>query len=87
MEIVNMLCLRMRQEGVRIHTGHKVSTIGRKETQGYVLSFEDKPDAFADIAVVATGGCQSKSSQNMLEALGLEIVPPVPSLFSLRTGS
>ena len=57
MEIVNMLCLRMRQEGVRIHTGHKVSTIGREETQGYVLSFEDKPDAFADIAVVATGGC------------------------------
>lgn len=84
MEIVNMLCLRMRQEGVRIHTGHKVSTIGREETQGYVLSFEDKPDAFADIAVVATGGCQSKSSQNMLEALGLEIVPPVPSLFSFN---
>lgn len=84
MEIVNMLSLRMRQEGVVVHTCHRVSSIARDGTAGYIICAEGKPDVSADYVVVATGGCQSKSTLAMLESLGLGIVPPVPSLFSFN---
>ncbi|MGN0201417.1 MAG: aminoacetone oxidase family FAD-binding enzyme [Candidatus Cryptobacteroides sp.] len=84
MEIVNMLCLRMRQEGVRIHTGHKASAIARKEDGSYVISFEGRSDESAEYVVVATGGCPAGPGLGLSALPGIDVVPPVPSLFSFN---
>ncbi|MBR4755716.1 MAG: aminoacetone oxidase family FAD-binding enzyme, partial [Bacteroidales bacterium] len=71
MQIVNLLTLRMRQLGVKVHTGTRVED---------VRSLLDEYDA----VVVTTGGSPKPEGLSMLDGLGLEIVPPVPSLFSFN---
>ncbi len=92
MEIVGTLLLRMRQEGVALHCRHKVSGISVCQEGGLVISFspstcpgeKSRPDAVADFVVVTTGGSPKMSGFGMLDGLGLEIVPPVPSLFTFN---
>lgn len=92
MEIVGTLLLRMRQEGVVLHCRHKVSGISVCQEGGFVISFspsacpgeKSRPDAAADFVVVTTGGSPKMSGFGMLDGLGLEIVPPVPSLFTFN---
>lgn len=105
MEIVNTLLTRMRQSGVVIHTGHKVTGISPLPEGGYRLSVSeqtnpvpelvegpmlnnphrhDKHDYSADIVVVTTGGSPKLSGLGMLDGLNLEIIPPVPSLFTFN---
>ena len=71
MEIVNLLKTRMRQLGVNLHTNNKVTSI-KALMEEY------------DNVVVTTGGYHSGSTGNLFEGLDLEIVPPVPSLFTLN---
>lgn len=44
----------------------------------------DKHNCLADIVVVTTGGSPKLSGLGMLDGLDLEIVPPVPSLFTFN---
>ena len=74
MEIVNLLETRMRQQGVRILTGTKVSDI-RKLLDEY------------DAVVVTTGGIPAPEGYSILEGLDLVIVQPVPSLFTFNLPS
>ena len=69
MQIVNLLLTRM--VGVSVHTGIKVES---------VKSLLDEYDN----VVVTTGGSPSPEGFRMLEGLDLEIVPPVPSLFTFN---
>ena len=98
MEIVNTLLARMRQTGVVLRTRHKVTGIFPRPEGGYTLSVpelvegpvhgntqqQDKQDYSADIVVVTTGGSPKLSGLSMLDGLNLEIVPPVPSLFTFN---
>lgn len=98
MEIVNTLLTRMRQAGVTLHTRHKITGIFPCPEGGYALSVDEfserqsprqaqRPDdrSFqADIVVVTTGGSPKLSGLGMLDGLDLEIVPPVPSLFTFN---
>lgn len=80
MEIVDKLLWLMRQHGVILKTGHKVVRI---EHDGrYTLHFSDGKRAEADVVVVTTGGSPKIEGLKMFDSLGLEIVEPVPSLFS-----
>ena len=74
MEIVNLLTLRMRQLGVRIFTGRRIERI--------------KPlmDEY-DTVVVTTGGYPRKEGYSIFEGLDIELVPPVPSLFTFNLPS
>ncbi len=45
---------------------------------------QDKQDCSADIVVVTTGGSPKLSGLGMLDGLDLEIIPPVPSLFTFN---
>ena len=74
MQIVNLLLTRMRQLGVNILTRHRIDS---------VKALMDEYDA----VVVTTGGCQGKDGFKMFEGLDLEIVPPVPSLFTFNLPS
>lgn len=83
MEIVGTLSARMRQAGVVLHTRQKVSGISPRNERGYTISV-DGHDLPADIVVVTTGGSPKLSGLKMLDGLDLEIMPPVPSLFTFN---
>lgn len=84
MEIVNTLMLLMGRLGVVVKTGHRVERIEKRDGI-FVVGMADKgiKELTADAVVVTTGGGQTASAFRMLDGFGLEIVPPVPSLFSL----
>lgn len=95
MEIVNVLLSGMRNSGVHIKPRHKVlSVIDMCTADGprYNLSFAPDPDGArpvwteADIVLVTTGGSPKKSGLSMLDGLGLDIIDPLPSLFSFNIG-
>ncbi len=74
MQIVNLLTLRMRQLGVRVMTGSRIDSV-RKLMDEY------------DAVVVTTGGIPRQEGYSILEGLDLEIIPPVPSLFTFNIPS
>ena len=88
MEIVNILLRRMRELDIQVHTLHRVERIaaGPSGQAGYSITFSGSsvPAFNADAVVVTTGGSPKESGLKMLEGLGLEMVPPVPSLFSFN---
>lgn len=98
MEIVNTLLARMRQEGVVLRTKHKVTGIFPCHEGGYKLSVPEpvegptlpnsqrkhRLDYSADIVIVTTGGSPKLSGLGFLDALNLEIIPPIPSLFTFN---
>lgn len=84
MEIVDTLMRLMQRHGVVLKTGHRVERIEKQEGQFVVgMTDENIKPLTADAVIVTTGGGQTASAFRMFDSLGLEIVPPVPSLFSL----
>ena len=85
MEIVNTLVRLMRSLGVKFITRHRVAAIDREAEDGeYLLTFSHGDVAKADAVVVTAGGSPQVRGLEMYEKLGLDIVSPVPSLFSLN---
>lgn len=85
MEIVNTLVRLMRSLGVKLITRHRVAAIDHEAEDGeYLLTFSHGDVAKADAVVVTAGGSPQVRGLEMYEKLGLEIVSPVPSLFSLN---
>lgn len=93
MEIVNTLTRLLRDGDIAVRTAHRVSLIEpvRQDTEhgngggGYRIRFADGelPEARAGVVLVTTGGFQKRGSTEMLRALDVDIVEPVPSLFSI----
>ena len=81
-EIVRTLLAAMRRGGVKLHCGQGVKEICPADG-GYRLAFEDRPTEWFDTVVVTTGGSPRKAGLSFLQPLGLELVEPVPSLFSV----
>lgn len=85
MEIVNTLVRLMRSLGVKLITRHRVVAIDHEAEDGeYLLTFSHGDVAKADAVVVTAGGSPQVRGLEMYEKLGLDIVSPVPSLFSLN---
>lgn len=85
MEIVNTLVRLMRSLGVKLVTRHRVAAIDCEAEDGeYLLTFSHGDVAKADAVVVTAGGSPQVRGLEMYEKLGLDIVSPVPSLFSLN---
>lgn len=85
MEIVNTLVRLMRSLGVKLITRHRVADINHEAEDGeYLLTFSHGDVAKADAVVVTAGGSPQLRGLEMYEKLGLDIVSPVPSLFSLN---
>lgn len=95
MEIVNVLLSLIKHEKVNVRTGCRVSKIEDKatDTERYRISFatdaegRTTPDIDADIVIVTTGGNPKRGGYSMLDGLDLEIIDPLPSLFSFNIGS
>ena len=80
MEIVRTLTRGMREAGVEVRTGCRVRQIGHADGGYTVLT--DKEAFTADAVVVTTGGSPRRDGIGFLEGLSLDIVDPVPSLFT-----
>lgn len=75
-EIVSVLLSALQKGGVKVWWKMRLSSI----SDGFQLFFTDGSYFEADSVLVATGG----GSSDFLKPLGIEIVRPVPSLFSFR---
>ena len=86
MEIVNTLVRLMNKLGVRLATAHKVVDICHIANENlYRISTANHGDITVDRVVVTIGGKSVIHGFDMLQGLDIEIVPPVPSLFSMST--
>lgn len=93
MEIVGTLTRLMRDNGVTVKTGHRVSRIRTDGTGGggdgaavkFHIDFAgtDTRTERADIVLVTTGGSPKRGGLAFLDGLSLDIAEPVPSLFSV----
>ncbi len=91
-QIVNTLLYYMRRARVELKTEHRLVGIERvpmaEEQSGissprYSLRFANGAVVSADYVLVATGGC-SRATVELLRTAGVDVVEPLPSLFSLR---
>lgn len=93
MEIVHTLERLMRDNGVNVKTSHRVSRIiadGNDDSKngnesGFTLYFTGNTERreHADRVLVTSGGSPRRNGMAFLDGIDLEIVEPVPSLFSL----
>lgn len=74
MQIVNTLLVLMRRLDVKLHLDHKITDI-KSLRQDF------------DRVVVTTGGSTKRSGLSFLDSLDLDIIAPVPSLFSFNIHS
>ena len=82
MEIVNVLIRAMRESGVKVRTGARISSLAQSAS-GWRLGTGNAGETF-DSVLVTTGGCTGNGWQALFSGLDLEIVSPVPSLFSMK---
>jgi len=73
MQIVHTLLYNMERLGVVLHLSHRIAHIDELQT-GF------------DTIVVTTGGSPKASGLSFLNALNLDMVEPIPSLFSFNLG-
>ncbi len=85
LSVVERFYYLLNKYKITIKTSYKIDSIEPLE-QGYSLHFADAKlkNAKADIVVVATGGYSHLSKYKIFERLNLDIISPVPSLFTLK---
>lgn len=85
MEIVSLLLRRCRELGITIITACRVTMLEHADPI-YIIRCKQRQFT-AHTVVVATGGSPRPAGMEWLAALGLDIIAPVPSLFSLALDS
>ena len=96
-EIIETLVAGMKSAGVNVAVSHRLTSVldtDGDQPERYKLSFDTgraaekhQTEIYADIVLITTGGSPQKSGLSMLDGLGLEIIDPVPSLFSFNIGA
>ncbi len=96
-EIIETLVAGMKSAGVNVAVSHRLTSVldtDGDQPERYKLLFDTgrgtekhQTEIYADIALITTGGSPKKSGLSMLDGLGLEIIDPVPSLFSFNIGA
>ena len=83
MQIVRVLLERMREGGVLLRTGQRLTRLQPRNDR-WELTFNEDETLTADAVVITTGGSPKPSGLAFLGPLGLGIVPPCPSLFTFK---
>lgn len=96
-EIIETLVAGMKSAGVNVAVSHRLTSVldtDDDKPERYKLLFDTgrgtekhQTEIYADIVLITTGGSPKKSGLSMLDGLGLEIIDPVPSLFSFNIGA
>jgi hypothetical protein len=85
-QVVRTLTRLMHDTGARLETGKRLTALARvpyNMGEAYELTFADGSCTRADAVLVTTGGAPKSSGLAWLDAVGVERVAPVPSLFAL----
>jgi predicted Rossmann fold flavoprotein len=85
--IIDCLQRAMQDNGtlIRTHCGlENIEIRDDGDAKTFLLHFSNKTTYVADRVLIATGGYQKAEQYRWLAALGHEIIPPVPSLFSFN---
>lgn len=83
MEIVDTLLRLMRRNNVTLHLNARPVTLKALDGDAESVAYEVNGRVF-DAVVVAIGGCPKRSKLAFLDSFGLDIVEPVPSLFTFN---
>ncbi|MBR1406710.1 MAG: aminoacetone oxidase family FAD-binding enzyme [Bacteroidales bacterium] len=83
MQIVRVLLERMREAGVTLRTGRRLTRLELRDDR-WELTFNEDETLTADAVVITTGGSPKPSGLAFLVSLGLETIPPCPSLFTFK---
>lgn len=83
MEIVDTLVRLMHRSGVKLHVGCRVESVEPDGGQ-YRIIARDNYNKCHDVVVVTTGGSPKMTGVGFLSPLQLEMIPPVPSLFTFN---
>lgn len=96
-EIIETLVAGMKSAGVNVAVSHRLTSVldtDGDQPERYKLLFDTgrgtekhQTEIYADIVLITTGGSPKKRGLSMLDGLGLEIIDPVPSLFSFNIGA
>ncbi len=84
-EIIDTFLDLSDEFGIKIKTSSQIRSIER-EAEGFrlILDNTEQPTDIYDAVVVTTGGSPKREGFNMLSSLPLDIIDPVPSLFSFN---
>lgn len=81
MQIVDTLYNALINNGVKLKTSHRLTSMEQNSDGKFILTFENQPSQTFDIVIVAAGGA-SQAFLDIFNNLNIETVPPVPSLFT-----
>lgn len=82
--IIDCLMQTAKKLGIDIQTQHEVINITKSEDEAFLLEIKHKETLKTDRVIVTTGGAPKLRGFEWLSALQLEIIPPVPSLFTFN---
>lgn len=87
-KVCETLLSTLNKLGVWMLTGRKATAISVENDGRFSINFSDgNAESDFDSVVIATGGWHKDSLYESLESLGIEMIAPVPSLFSLKVKS
>ncbi len=82
--IIDCLLAEAKSSGVDIKLSTEISSVKRRDDGGFDLSAKDGTSIKASKIIIATGGSPKIQQYEWLRSLGLEVVDPVPSLFTFN---
>lgn len=82
-EIIDCFLALSRKYRINIHCRHKVESIIKADDK-FSISFSEKDSVEVDRVIITTGGHPKMEGFDMLKSLPVEVVAPVPSLFSMN---
>ena len=87
MDVVNLLFKIMNNHGVKIIKETKIIAIEKNGDYGFKLLLPNNIQQQFDNVIITTGGMGKNNFSDSLEKLGIEIITPVPSLYSFKIKS
>jgi predicted Rossmann fold flavoprotein len=82
--IIQCLLQAAEAGGVQLRAGRGLEQLSRNPAGGFVLTLTNGESVGCDRLLLATGGCRGAAAGQLAVALGHNLEPPVPSLFTFR---
>jgi hypothetical protein len=85
--IIDCLLNSTRRAGIKLKTNCGVETALKKTGGGFEITLSDGEHLSCDKLLLATGGCRTPALGQLAVALGHQLEPPVPSLFTFHVAT
>jgi predicted Rossmann fold flavoprotein len=85
--VVDCLCQAAEQAGVHSRLGCPVEAVTKNADGRFELTLAGGERISGDKLLLATGGCRAAAAGHLAVALGHQLEPPVPSLFTFQIAS